>query len=181
MGFGHRLDSMTLKDFSSLSDSVILWLVHATFPYFLRYLEVLSCSWNAWRGTYGQGESLLLMPWLTNRTLLFFVLRGTNQVKQAQVWFKASHSPSERKTMPQCDFRPITNSSFGHRITAARWKLLKVMQMWRIRILSRCHYMCLLRCTFSAMFKLNKTLNDCVVWHLINMFLFTSVPLVLKK
>lgn len=57
----------------------------------------------------------------------------------------------------------ITYSNFGYRITAARWKLLKVMQMQGIRILSQCHYMCLLRCTFSAMFKLNKTLNDCVV------------------
>lgn len=135
----------------------------------------------------------VLVPHHFTRTVMtdkldthFFFSLKRNQPSQKgnHVWFKANPSPSDRKTKSWCDFRPftaVTNSNFGYRITAARWKLWKVMQMRGIRILSQCHYMCLLRCTFSAMFKLNKTLNDCVVWHLINMFLFTSVPLVLKK
>lgn len=43
------------------------------------------------------------------------------------------------------------------------WIFLEIMQMKEIIILSGCHCMCLLRHTCSAMFKLNKTLNDYVV------------------
>lgn len=96
-------------------------------------------------------------------TSIFLSYEEPTKSKRPMFGLRPGTAPQTGKTMSQCDFRPITNSNFGDRITAARWKLLKVIQMQGIRILSQCHYMCLLRCTFSAMFKLNKTLNDCVV------------------